>query len=86
MRTKPPTQQRSYGVLVSTIRDGREDPGGKSPGYEIWVRAGQNYRIAVNVRLVDLVSPLYHTVDDDRHPGQPEIAPVTTPAFRARAI
>jgi len=25
-RTKPPGQQRSYGVLVGTIRDGQEDP------------------------------------------------------------
>jgi uncharacterized protein YukJ len=52
-RTKPPTQQRSYGVLVGTIRDGQEDPAGNSPHYEIWVEADQNYRIAVNVRSVD---------------------------------
>jgi len=52
-RTKPPSQQRSYGVLVGTVRDGREDPAGHSPHYEIWVQADQNYRIAVNVRSVD---------------------------------
>ena len=52
-RTKPPTQQRSYGVLVGTIRDGQEDPDRHSPHYEIWVQADQNYRIAVNVRSVD---------------------------------
>lgn len=52
-RMKPPTQQRSYGVLVGTIRDGREDPAGHSPHYEIWVQADRNYRIAVNVRSVD---------------------------------
>lgn len=52
-RTKPPSQQRSYGVLVGIIRDGREDPAGSSPHYEIWVQGDQNYRIAVNVRSVD---------------------------------
>ena len=52
-RTKPATQQRSYGVLVGTIRDGQEDPAGHSPHYEIWVEADRNYRIAVNVRSVD---------------------------------
>ena len=52
-RTKPPTQQRSYGVLVGAIRDGQEDPDRHSPHYEIWVEADQNYRIAVNVRSVD---------------------------------
>jgi hypothetical protein len=31
-RTKPPTQQRSYGVLVGTIRDGPEDSAGHSSG------------------------------------------------------
>ena len=52
-RTKPPAQLRSYGVLVGTIRDGREDLAGHSPHYEIWVQADQSYRIAVNVRSVD---------------------------------
>jgi uncharacterized protein YukJ len=33
---------------------------GKSPHYEIWVRAGQNYRIAVNVRSVDGSDVLAH--------------------------
>ena len=59
-RTKPPTQQRSYGVLVGAIRDGQEDPGGHSPHYEIWVEADQNYRIAVNVRSVDGSDVLAH--------------------------
>jgi uncharacterized protein YukJ len=52
-RTKPPAQQRTYGVLVGTIRDVQEDPAGHSPHYKIWVEADQNYRIAVNVRSVD---------------------------------
>jgi uncharacterized protein YukJ len=59
-RTKPPTQQRSYGVLVGTIRDGQEDPDRHSPHYEIWVEADQNYRIAVNVRSVDGSDVLAH--------------------------
>jgi len=59
-RTKPPTQQRSYGVLVGAIRDGQEDPDRHSPHYEIWVEADQNYRIAVNVRSVDGSDVLAH--------------------------
>jgi uncharacterized protein YukJ len=60
VRTKPPTQQRSYGVLVGAIRDGQEDPDRHSPHYEIWVEADQNYRIAVNVRSVDGSDVLAH--------------------------
>ena len=52
-RTKPEGQQRTYGLLVGTIKDGQMDPSGRSPHYEIWVSAGQNYRIAVNVQSVD---------------------------------
>jgi uncharacterized protein YukJ len=59
-RTKPASQQRSYGVLVGTIRDGQEDPAGHSPHYEIWVEADQSYRIAVNVRSVDGSDVLAH--------------------------
>jgi uncharacterized protein YukJ len=59
-RTKPASQQRSYGVLVGTIHDGREDPAGHSPHYEIWVQADTNYRIAVNVRSVDGSDVLAH--------------------------
>jgi uncharacterized protein YukJ len=59
-RTKPATQQRTYGVLVGTIHDGREDPPGHSPHYEIWVQADTNYRIAVNVRSVDGSDVLAH--------------------------
>ncbi len=52
-RTKPEGQQRTYGLLVGTIKDGQMDPHGRSPHYEIWVRADQDYRIAVNVESVD---------------------------------
>src|ERR1700730_9532251 len=52
-RTKSPTQQRRYGVLVGTMRDGQENPAGNSPHYEIWIHADGNYRIAVNVRSID---------------------------------
>jgi uncharacterized protein YukJ len=52
-RTKPSGQRRSYGVLVGTIRDGREDPSGRSPHYDIWVETDRDYRVAVNVRSVD---------------------------------
>jgi uncharacterized protein YukJ len=52
-RTKPAGQQRTYGLLVGTIKDGQIDPSGRSPHYEIWVSADQNYRIAVNVQSVD---------------------------------
>jgi uncharacterized protein YukJ len=52
-RTKPPGAQRTYGVLVGKINDGRMNPGGRSPHYEIWVKAEGDYRIAVNVLSVD---------------------------------
>jgi uncharacterized protein YukJ len=52
-RTKPAGQQRTYGLLVGTVKDGQMDPSGRSPHYEIWVSADQNYRIAVNVQSVD---------------------------------
>jgi uncharacterized protein YukJ len=52
-RTKPAGQQRTYGVLVGKVQDGQMDPGGKSPHYEIWIKADGDYRIAVNVQSVD---------------------------------
>jgi uncharacterized protein YukJ len=52
-RTKPSGQQRTYGILVGKIQDGQMDAGGKSPHYEIWVKADGDYRIAVNVQSVD---------------------------------
>jgi uncharacterized protein YukJ len=73
-RTKPPTQQRSYGVLVGAIRDGQEDPGGHSPHYEIWVEADQNYRIAVNVRSVDGSDVLAHYDPNFTNPTKRDLA------------
>ena len=52
-RTRPKGQERSYGLLVGTIKDGQMDPSGRSPHYEIWVSADGDYRIAVNVQSVD---------------------------------
>jgi hypothetical protein len=52
-RTKPRGQQRTYGILVGRIHDGQFDPAGRSPHYEIWVKADRDYRIAVNVQSVD---------------------------------
>jgi uncharacterized protein YukJ len=52
-RTKPRGQKRTYGLLVGSVKDGRMDPSGKSPHYEIWVGADHDYRIAVNVQSVD---------------------------------
>jgi uncharacterized protein YukJ len=79
-RTKPPTQQRSYGVLVGTIRDGQEDPGGHSPHYEIWVEADQNYRIAVNVRSVDGSDVLAHYDPNFANPTKLGLAGLATGA------
>jgi uncharacterized protein YukJ len=44
---------RTYGVLAGQVKAGRLDPHGNSPHYEIWIDAGGNYRVAVNVRSVD---------------------------------
>ena len=53
IRLKPPGQQRTYGVLVGSIKDGQMDPSGRSPHYEVWVQADHDYRIAVNAQSVD---------------------------------
>lgn len=42
-------QTSRYGVLVGAVVDGREDPPGPTPHYEIQVRADGDYRVAVNV-------------------------------------
>jgi len=48
-RVRPPGNN-TYGVLVGKIKDGQIDPpADKTPHYEIWVEAGSDYRIAVNV-------------------------------------
>ena len=51
---------RTYGVLVGRVKAGQLDPNGASPHYEIWIDAGSNYRIAVNVRSVDGSAVLAH--------------------------
>jgi uncharacterized protein YukJ len=73
-RAKPLTQQRSYGVLVGTIRDGQEDPAGQSPHYEIWVEADRNYRIAVNVGSVDGSDVLAHYDPNFTNPTKRHLA------------
>jgi uncharacterized protein YukJ len=77
-RTKPASQQRSYGVLVGTIHDGREDPPGRSPHYEIWVQADTNYRIAVNVRSIDGSDVLAHYDPDFVKPTKLDLASLAT--------
>lgn len=52
-RTRPSGQQRRYGILVGTVKDGFYDPKGRSPHYEIWIEANGDYRAAVNVESVD---------------------------------
>jgi uncharacterized protein YukJ len=51
---------RTYGVLVGAVKAGRLDPAGNSPHFEIWIEAGANYRVAVNVRSVDGSEVLVH--------------------------
>lgn len=66
-----------YGVLVGTVRQGREDPAGsRSPHFEIWVEAGPDspaaastdFRAAVNVRSSDGSNLLVYTADDFADP------------------
>jgi uncharacterized protein YukJ len=52
-RRKPADAVRHYGVLTGTVKDGFQSPDGSSPHYEIWVKGGGDYRIAVNVQSVD---------------------------------
>ncbi len=53
-RFRQPDSKYVYGVLVGRVTDGQENPGGRSPHYEILVDvAGTPYRVAVNVRSVD---------------------------------
>lgn len=51
---------RTYGVLVGKVKDGRLNPSGNSPHYEIWIVADTDYRIAVNVKSVDGSEVLAH--------------------------
>jgi uncharacterized protein YukJ len=60
-RKKPANAQRTYGLLVGKVEDGRLKLAGNSPHYEVWIKAaGQNFRVAVNVRSVDGSNVLVH--------------------------
>ncbi len=53
-RFREPSSKYVYGVLVGRITDGQENPGGKSPHYEILADvAGTPYRVAVNIQSVE---------------------------------
>ncbi|VXB07770.1 conserved hypothetical protein [Burkholderia sp. 8Y] len=53
-RFRPAASKYVYGALVGHITDGKENPNGNSPHYEILVdAAGTPYRIAVNIRSVE---------------------------------
>ena len=85
-RTKPASQQRTYGVLVGTIRDGQEDPAGHSPHYEIWVQADRNYRIAVNVRSVDGSDVIAHYDPNFTKPTKLDLAGLAAAAKGFRGL
>ncbi|MBV9510085.1 MAG: DUF2278 family protein [Caulobacteraceae bacterium] len=60
-RFRQPQSAYTYGVLVGRITDVQENPGGRSPHYEILVdAAGTPYRVAVNVQSVDGSEVLVH--------------------------
>jgi uncharacterized protein YukJ len=66
-RRKPENAQRTYGVLIGKIADGKLKPSGASPHYEIWIKvAGEDFRVAVNVRSVDGSDVLVHYDPDYR--------------------
>lgn len=73
-RMKPAGASRTYGVLVGHVVQGREFGGGKSPHYEILVRADGQYRIAVNVRSVDGSDVLAFLDPAFSHPTRPDLA------------
>jgi uncharacterized protein YukJ len=53
-RFRQPTSKYTYGLLIGRITDGQENPGGKSPHYEILVdAAGTPDRVAVNIQSVE---------------------------------
>ncbi|WFU04532.1 DUF2278 family protein (plasmid) [Rhizobium sp. CB3171] len=60
-RRKPENAQRTYGVLVGSVKDGKLKPSGSSPHYEIWISASNaDFRVAVNVQSVDGSEVLVH--------------------------
>ena len=84
-RTKPANAQRTYGILVGTVKDGKMDPKGKSPHFEIWVEAGGNYRIAVNVKSEDGSDVLAYFDSNYLKPTKLDLATraAGTPGFNA---
>lgn len=73
-RTKPADARRTYGVLAGHVLQGREYGGGRSPHYEILVRADAEYRIAVNVRSVDGSDVLAYLDTAFTHATRPDLA------------
>ena len=73
-RTKPTDAARTYGVLVGHVLQGREYGGGRSPHYEILVKADGDYRIAVNVRSVDGSDVLAYLDGAFTHATRPDLA------------
>jgi uncharacterized protein YukJ len=71
-RRKPPNAQRTYGVLVGSIEDGREDSG-RSPHYEILVAGGSSFRIAVNIRSEDGSDVVALLTDDFTNPTKRDL-------------
>ena len=58
-----------YGVLVGTVRQGREDPPeDRTPHFEIWIDGGSNFRAAVNVRSSDQSDLLVYSSSDFTNP------------------
>jgi uncharacterized protein YukJ len=84
-RRKPANAVRRYGVLVGSVVDGLENPDGSSPHYEIWVKAGQDFRIAVNVQSVDDSEVLAFFDANFAQSGKLDLGPFldAPPGFRA---
>jgi uncharacterized protein YukJ len=77
---------RTYGVLVGRVKAGRLDPAGNSPHYEIWIAAGENYRVAVNVRSVDGSEVLVHYDPAYALPTKRDLAGLAAGAPGLRAL
>ncbi|HLK39196.1 MAG TPA: DUF2278 family protein [Polyangiaceae bacterium] len=86
-RRKPKGEVRTYGVLVGRVKDGRLEPAGNSPHYEIWIDGGgSDYRVAVNVRSVDGSDVLAYYDRDYRNPTKLDLATLArSPGFATLA-
>jgi uncharacterized protein YukJ len=77
-------QTSRYGVLVGQVVDGREDPPGPTPHYEIWLRAGGDYRVAVNVESSDDSEVVAHFEANYTAPPTLDLAALAgAPGFKA---